>query len=172
MAPTFFLKNIPQPKVFEDLALRYPDLKPRSAETLLLFLRVAGDILDRIDARMSRRHMSQGKFSVLMQLNLDLKARLSPSDLAGRIGVSRATITGLLDGLERAGLVRRERGLTDRRAQLVHLTPKGRKFLDDMLPGHYRRTAGLMAKLSERDRQNLTALLRKLSAGIGELEKD
>lgn len=53
---------------------------------------------------------------------LDLIARhgpLSPSALARRAGLHPATITGILDRLERAGWVARDRDPADRRAVLV-----------------------------------------------------
>lgn len=53
---------------------------------------------------------------------LDLVARhgpLSPSDLARRAGLHPATMTGILDRLERGGWVARERDPSDRRAVLV-----------------------------------------------------
>lgn len=53
---------------------------------------------------------------------LDLVNRhgpLSPSDLARQAGLHPATMTGILDRLERAGWVARERDPSDRRAVLV-----------------------------------------------------
>jgi DNA-binding MarR family transcriptional regulator len=53
---------------------------------------------------------------------LDLVARggpLSPSAIAQRAGLHPATMTGILDRLERAGWVVRERDRADRRAVLV-----------------------------------------------------
>jgi DNA-binding MarR family transcriptional regulator len=53
---------------------------------------------------------------------LDLIARqgpLSPSALARRAGLHPATMTGILDRLERAGWIARERDPSDRRAVLV-----------------------------------------------------
>src|SRR3981081_1588973 len=44
---------------------------------------------------------------------------LSPSALARRAGLHPATITGILDRLERGGWVVRERGASDRRMVLV-----------------------------------------------------
>src|SRR5436305_10842037 len=53
---------------------------------------------------------------------LDLIARqgpMSPTALARRAGVHPATMTGILDRLERAGWVARQRGAADRRAGVV-----------------------------------------------------
>jgi DNA-binding MarR family transcriptional regulator len=57
---------------------------------------------------------------------LDLVARhgpLSPSALARRAGLHPATMTGILDRLERAGWVARDRDPSDRRAVVVRAIP-------------------------------------------------
>ena len=53
----------------------------------------------------------------------------SHRELAGRLGLSPATLTPVLDALESAGEVRRERDRTDRRVVRLHRTPAGRARL-------------------------------------------
>lgn len=53
----------------------------------------------------------------------------SHRELAGRLGLSPATLTPVLDALETTGAVRRERDRTDRRVVRVHPTPAGRARL-------------------------------------------
>lgn len=166
---TFFLKNLPKRDLLERLARRYRDLDATAVETLIVLLRTASDIIARIDQQMARRGMSQGRYSVLMQLNI-YPEPATPSELAQRLGVTRATITGLLDGLERDGLVRRERAGADRRSFRVSITKRGVGKLEGMIPGHYRRISGLMAGLSANERAKLTALLRKVAGGLAALE--
>nr|WP_221382079.1 MarR family transcriptional regulator [Actinoplanes polyasparticus] len=64
---------------------------------------------------------------------LDLISRhgpLSPSALARLAGVHPATLTGILDRLERAGWIARERDVQDRRAVLIRALPdRGREVL-------------------------------------------
>jgi DNA-binding MarR family transcriptional regulator len=171
MASTFFPKNFPRGAVLKDLARRYPDLKPAATEAFLVFLRVASDVRAYLDARMARHGMSQGKFCLLMQLNQNPESGMSPSELADRVAVSRATVTGLVDGLEREGLIRRERSPRDRRSLALRLTPAGRHLLDRMLPGHYRRAAKLMARLNNAEKKNLVSLLQKVAEGLKDAEK-
>src|SRR3954449_6054246 len=52
---------------------------------------------------------------------LDTYGPLSPSALARRAGMHPATMTGVLDRLERGGWIARERDPADRRAVLVHV---------------------------------------------------
>ena len=48
---------------------------------------------------------------------------------AGALGVERARMVALLDDLQEAGLILRQRSVADRRAHALHLTPRGRIVL-------------------------------------------
>jgi DNA-binding PadR family transcriptional regulator len=53
---------------------------------------------------------------------------------AGHPGPEGTTITRLLDKLEEAGLIRRERSYPDRRQVICQATPKGKRLLDELDP--------------------------------------
>jgi len=86
----------------------------------------------------------------------------TPAELADLSHVTRATMTGLIDTLERDGLVKREPDLTDRRMMSVTLTTKGQALLERILPKHFQRMAKLMQPLSEGERKTLVQLLTKI----------
>jgi DNA-binding MarR family transcriptional regulator len=96
---------------------------------------------------------------------------VNPSTLAEKVGVKRATMTGLLDGLEGDGLVERLAHRQDRRKIGVRLTVKGRQVLDEMLPDYYRSIAKLMVNLTEKERLELMSLLGKVNRGLSSLFK-
>jgi DNA-binding MarR family transcriptional regulator len=76
---------------------------------------------------------------------LDLIAQhgpLSPSALARHAGLHPATMTGILDRLERGGWVVRERDVSDRRAVVV-------RVLRDRIPELMRLFAGMNASMDE-----------------------
>jgi DNA-binding MarR family transcriptional regulator len=54
--------------------------------------------------------------------------RISQIELSERVGMNRATVTSVVDTMEREGLVRRIADPNDRRVYLIALTPKGRKL--------------------------------------------
>jgi DNA-binding MarR family transcriptional regulator len=54
---------------------------------------------------------------------------IGQSELSERVKLAKATITGIVDRLERAGLVERHRDIKDRRRVHVRLTPAGREHL-------------------------------------------
>jgi DNA-binding MarR family transcriptional regulator len=152
-------------KTLQNLASRYPELDIDSVETCLAFLRATADVQTALDTHFARYGLSMGKFTLLMQLLQADEQGLTPSECADRAGVTRATITGLLDGLERERLVKRQPSPTDRRMLSVQLTDEGRKLLAQMLPDHFCRTTGLMSHLTTTEKETLIQLLQKLQAG-------
>lgn len=61
----------------------------------------------------------------------------TPGRVAEMLGVSRTTVTGLVDRLEAEGLVTRRVDPTDRRCWVLELTPAGRALIDQVT-GHRR----------------------------------
>ena len=77
--------------------------------------------------------------------------------LAAAEGVAAPTISRLVDGLERDGLVRRERDPDDARGVLVRATAKGTRILTQ---GRRRRVETLAEGLSALSTEELTAIAR------------
>lgn len=167
MPEFMFTRDIPRYECLELRSRRYPDLDAGAVEATLVMLRVASDVLEAFAAHLARKGTSQGRFAVLMMLERYEHSALLPSELAEKVGVTRATMTGLLDGLEKEGFVQRRQHPEDRRALTVHLTECGRAFLDNMLPEHYRRITALMGGLDQDERRQLVHLLSKVAANTG-----
>jgi DNA-binding MarR family transcriptional regulator len=79
-----------------------------------------------VDGHHAQHNLSRGRFVLLMQLIETSEEGLLPSEFAERSGVTRASVTSLLDGLERDGLVTRQPHAVDRRMIVVQITDKGR----------------------------------------------
>lgn len=166
------LRDLPSDAELAELARRYPDLDPEAAGAFLAFMRAACEIFHASEGHFARYGTSCGRFAVLALLNRDPSRSLSPSRIADACGVTRATITGLLDGLETEGLIRRERAAGDRRSLQVRLTRAGEAFLARVLPDHFRRIAALMAGVGERDRAALRRIASRLAEGATALGAD
>ena len=88
---------------------------------------------------------------------------ITPSTLAAKVGVARATLSTMLQRLERSGEVRVEARSEDGRGKLVRLTSQGRAFMQEVLPPHHLRVSRLMEKLTQQEQEELIRLLRKLA---------
>jgi DNA-binding MarR family transcriptional regulator len=97
---------------------------------------------------------------------------LSPTTIAQRLIVTTASVTSLLDTLERRGLVERRPDPGDRRKLLVAITDEGLALVDQFLPEVVALQTAVMAPLSEPQRRQLVKLLDAVRGGLGELDID
>lgn len=173
--PYLLIKNLPRYECLLEAAKQFPDLDP-SACAVFLHLMQAGDEAFRVvDANLAEHNLSQGRFMVLVLLLDKMKncpQPRTPAELAELSHVTRATMTGLIDTLERDGLVKRQADLVDRRQMSVSLTGKGLTLLNAILPKHFRRMAELMSPLSESERTLLMQLLAKIQRQASSLDPE
>jgi DNA-binding MarR family transcriptional regulator len=182
--PLLLLKDLPRYECLLEGAKVFPELDPSACEAYLHLLRAGDEVFSVTERNLAEHTISQGRFGVLMLLWNSTQRRTNtgaavepcrpagprtPAELADAAGVTRATMTGLIDTLERDGLVRREPDPDDRRMMSVRLTPKAEDFVAALLPAHFRIMARLMAPLSETERKTLVALLTKILQSASEL---
>ncbi|MFB3977927.1 MarR family winged helix-turn-helix transcriptional regulator [Microbacterium proteolyticum] len=94
-------------------------------------------------------------------------ADVTPADLARHLGVSTASITALLDRLERSDHVRRERHPTDRRKVLVRRTAQTEDEMRDTLGTLHARMMAATRGMSETDADAVTAFLNRMRCAVG-----
>lgn len=93
-----------------------------------------------------------------------LHGPLSPSELAHRAGVHPATVTGILDRLEKNNWVVREREGADRRAVLVRALPDRARELFTLYGGMNAAMDDLFDDYSEEQLATLADFLQRASA--------
>jgi len=162
----FFLKDLPTDRKLREFARRYPNTNPSALKTCATLMRTGSDLLATFETILRRFGLSQGRFLTLIVMNRTPDEEINPSSLAQKVGVARATMTGLLDGLEKKGLIERRTHAEDRRKVGVLLTASGRRMLDNILPDYYRHFAKLTVYLDEGERQTLILLLKKVNQGL------
>jgi DNA-binding MarR family transcriptional regulator len=92
---------------------------------------------------------------------------LPTGEVTARMHISTATMTSILDTLERKGLVRREHDLADRRRVLVDITPESQELLDHLLPAVQQQVTAALGQLGD---ETLAALLDLLPLAIEALD--
>src|SRR5262245_37214864 len=91
---------------------------------------------------------------------IEANSGLSQADVAERLGVERARLVRLLDGLERRGLIRRRASPHDRRSHALVLTRRGQGELKRMKLLAAAHEANLARRLGPAKRAILLASLR------------
>ena len=109
---------------------------------------------------MSLCGLSLARTKVLMHLKEQGPTRQSV--LANTFGLSPHSITDMVDGLERVGLVERRPDATDRRAKLVAITKAGQNCLGLANATRERLLKQIFGALSEEDRATFVRLLDAL----------
>ena len=92
---------------------------------------------------------------------IDHNPGVDQATLAAAISFDRATIGGVIDRLERKGLVQRVVSPQDRRARLLHLTTKGENLLASCRPVVSSLQADILAALSPQEREDFLSLAHK-----------
>ncbi|MFD7983403.1 MarR family winged helix-turn-helix transcriptional regulator [Kitasatospora indigofera] len=123
------------------------------------------------EVHFARFGLSTGRYRLLADLE-DHGGEKSPSQLAADLDVSRATVTGLLDGLERDGLVARRPSAEDGRGTVAVLTARGAQRLRDLAPEHFGRLETMVGGLSVEERTVFLDLLARVVRGSAALTAD
>src|SRR6202022_3024149 len=136
--PSTLLKSLPKYEVFLEDSKRFPGLDASACYVFLQLLRTGDELLALDEAILAALGTRHGRFVLLMLLDKHAPGEITPAELAEKTGVTRATISGLLDGLEKDGLVERKPDPENRRSVQVKLTVTGQDFLDKVRPDYCR----------------------------------
>jgi DNA-binding MarR family transcriptional regulator len=111
------------------------------------------------EATLKEFELSHGEFKTLGYLR---RESMSPGELAEHLEVSSGAMTNRLDQLERAALVRRLPDPNDRRGIRVEITDAGRTAYADAFVAQAAKESLIASTLSDAEKQELNALLRRL----------
>src|SRR5438046_1328308 len=114
----------------DDYQDQTPDGNVLATEAVMNTVRTADLLLDRIGALLRPLGVSPAGGLVLGLLRDN--GPMSPSEIGERLIVTRSTVTGVLDSLERRGLVRRTPNPDDRRSIVVEITADGLDVLAEI----------------------------------------
>lgn len=140
----------------------YPEYDTEIIRTNLIILDFAKTVTSAIEAHFARYNLSQARFAILMLLSTYAEQQWTPAKLANALGSTKATITGLLDVLERDGFIERKSNPNDRRSSQVVMTKKGQSRLHKLLPDHLQQLLPLVSVLTDEERKMLSDFLLRL----------
>ncbi|MBB3327910.1 MarR family winged helix-turn-helix transcriptional regulator [Microlunatus antarcticus] len=145
------------------MVARQEDLGPQLSSRLTYLLKRA--LLDLED--LHRDHLASTGINVreltVLQF-LDGREPESQQQVASHLGVDRTTMVGLIDALERLGLVERRADASDRRRNVVQLTEAGRRTLAEATRASDEAERRLLGALDQADATRLRELLQRLAS--------
>lgn len=117
--------------------VRYNDSPPEEAscfQILRPLVEATFSVLRKSDRHIRTMGLTSSQFDVIVTLG-DTKG-MTCKELSAKTLVTKGTLTGVLDRLERQGLTRRIPSREDRRLIIIILTPKGDKLFRQVFPAH------------------------------------
>ncbi len=119
-----------------------------------------------VDKFRSADKLSHARMRLLIRLEVNDRLKVDegilPSELSRWLGVSRNTVSALLNGLEEQGLITRQPHPTDRRRVEIHITEAGREQVREYAPPMGAFLDGIFKSLTPEERDTLLGLLEKL----------
>jgi len=139
-------------------------------QALLQLLRTAENLWNGSRIFFARWELSPSQFNIL-NLLLEAPDGCTQTELSRLLIMHRSNATGLIDRLEKRGLLQRKSSPTDRRAYRVVLTAAGRKLVEQILPEYYRAAEQIWGDLPASRTKKLVSDLAQLSANVESIEK-
>lgn len=115
----------------------------------------------RLDERLRPWGMTQATWRALWALR-QAEERYDQSRLAARLGIETPTLVGLLDRMEKRGLLRREADPLDRRRKYLAITPQGLALAEEIEGEVLATRAAMLDGVDEADLEAGLRLCRKL----------
>ena len=119
----------------------------------------------RITKELARRADLTGPQLTVVKL-LEQIGDLSLSELSERIRAQNSTVTGIIDRMEREGLVTRERSKEDRRVVYIKLTAKGRELARDIPVEPMEIFRSALETLSAQEMRELMRIMTKVAKRV------
>lgn len=148
---------------------KFPQYDPPSVELLLNLIYTYNVVETYLKRRLAELDLSLSAFNALMILNRSEGKGCPMHEIGQLLLVTRANVTGLVDSLEKRGLVERLEDSNDRRIRIARITDRGDALLESILPDHYARMKRMFDELNDQDKTSLNQLLPRVRHSVQRL---
>ena len=149
--------------------MKAPSPGPRY-QALLQLLRTAETLWNASRVFFARWELSPSQFNILNLLHARPDG-CTQIELSRQLIMHRSNVTGLVDRLEKRGLLQRKDDSTDRRAYVIVLTAGGRKLMREMLPHYHQAAEQVWGRLPVKRAKQLVAELEEVVRNAESLAK-
>ena len=133
-----------------------------ATEVVLNVIRAGEALSALVDSFVRARGLPSSTALIVLEVLRGEGGPLAPSVVASRCFLSRPALSGVMDTLERRGLLRRYPDPSDRRRALVEATPEGVTTLERLLPDLHRAEVSWTGGLTRTQKATLLHHLGRL----------
>jgi DNA-binding MarR family transcriptional regulator len=148
-------------KISPHLTEEHTDFSGTICDAVMVALRRITQSLDLHSRYLMREFGLTGPQLVILQ-KLSKSEEISVGELSRAISLSQATVTGILERLEKRGLIQRTRSRVDRRRVMVESTAECARLLDRAPPLMGKSFTGAFAELQEWEQMMILSSLQRL----------
>lgn len=131
----------------------------RADSAIYLAARMAREFTAALQKRAAALGFSPGQFPILIELWHE--EGLTQRQLLDRIDIEQATLANTLSRMERDGLIIRKTHPSDRRAQIIELTQRGRELEANAIAASQATDDALLADFRQFEKQLLLEYMRR-----------
>lgn len=135
-------------------------IKPLTEKTLLELVRTYQAFSTYSEVFVHQFNLTSAQFDVIVTLGRE--AGMNTGEIGERTLITKGTLTGVIDRLEKKGLVQREVPAEDRRSVVVKLTPEGQAIFNQAFPAHVADIERRLEQLESSELELLIVLLSRL----------
>jgi DNA-binding MarR family transcriptional regulator len=150
---------------FEDYKKLFPGMDLEMIQFFAVTMRIFHHLPILMEGYFQKMGLTKSRFIVLVQL-FRRPEGLSISEISAFHKVRSATMTGIIDTLEREGQIERVQDPTDRRKVIVRITEVGQKLMENFLPKHQENIGHMLTGITVEERRSLLGLMQKLHQGV------
>jgi DNA-binding MarR family transcriptional regulator len=151
---------------FEDFKKLFPGMNLEMISTFARIMLTLHHLPILAESYFHKMGLTRGRFMVLIQLYQRGDEGMSIGDIRNFHKVRSATMTGIIDTLEKEGQIERISDPTDRRKVIVRITTPGQELIENFLPKHQEYINQMLSKLTKEEHRSLLNLLQKLYQGV------
>src|SRR5271166_4922335 len=156
----------PPPTVVEEIRRRFPARLVQTMETVFELRATAQQVDNVLTDWFEDTVGSPARFEILMLLWAAKGAAVPHKEIVARLGVTRATVSGLMAALEREGFVRSSTDRDDRRQLLATLTSTGEAVISKAIDVNITRLRAVFQGWSAAELKTFLAVLRRVREGF------
>lgn len=164
------MSNYSPVKIAPNFQKRYPAASARATECAMNLVRTT-DLLEKRIARLLQPYGLSPATGLVLSVLADAEAPVAPNAIAERLIISRASVTSLIDSLEKRGYVKRQPHVSDRRMLSIELTDAGRKVAEEFRPVVHQHEAVWLGVLGEGEQEELIRTLHRVQERLMEAEE-
>lgn len=154
-------------RILGEWAQELPELDTTPIAVAGRILRAARYLEREIERGLARHGLGIHEFNALSALRrIGPPHQMTPTELSHALLFTSGGLSKLLERLERAGYIRRERDTRDRRVTVVCITESGREVQERAIRAHLENEEELLAPLAAADRQLIADVLQSLLVSL------